>query len=46
MEPSRSRRIAIKFGMLVIGLEENVVSIDELAQRKSFWHLIGQHPSR
>ena len=31
----------MEFGMLVIGLKENVVSIDELAQRKK---LKGKHP--
>ena len=30
----KTRRIAMKIGMLVIGLDENVVSIDELAQRE------------
>ena len=30
----KTQRIAMKIGMLVIGLDENVVSVDELAQRK------------
>ena len=30
----KTKRIAMKFGMLVIGLEENRRSIDELAQTK------------
>ena len=40
--------IAIKFGMLVIGLGENAASIDQLAQRKKCflggipqWSLVG-----
>ena len=32
----------MKFDMLVIGLEENAVSINDLAQRKSFF---GGHPT-
>ena len=30
-----AQRIAMTFGMLVIGLEENVVSFDELVKRKA-----------
>ena len=29
---TKTQRIAMKYGVLVIGLEENAVSIDELAQ--------------
>ena len=31
-----TQKIAMKFGMLVIGQGENAVSTDELAQRKKF----------
>ena len=33
MVGSKTQRFAIKFGMIVIYLEENVMSIDELVQR-------------
>ena len=35
MAKRKGSRIAMKFGMLVIGLGEIAVSIDELAQRKA-----------
>ena len=33
---TKMQRIVMKFGMFVIGLGENAVSTDELAQRKIF----------
>ena len=33
--------IVMKFGMLVIGLEENIMSIDQLAQRRNVF----KHPT-
>ena len=34
---TKTQTIAMKFGMLVIGVGENAMSIDELAKKKSFW---------
>ena len=34
---TKTQGITTKFGMLVISLEENAVSIDEHAHRKYFW---------
>ena len=39
---TKTQRIAMKFGMLVVGLGENHKSIDELAQTESFFF----YPSR
>ena len=36
---TEAQRIAMKFGILIIGIEENIVSIDEIAL---FLHHVGQ----
>ena len=35
---TKTQRIAMKFGMLVIGLGENHMPIDDLAQTKMFFY--------
>ena len=42
----QKQRIAMKFGMLVIGLGENDVSFDELTQRKKFFDTLMEQESR
>ena len=32
---TKTRGIVMKFGTLVVGLEENIMSIDQLAQRRN-----------
>ena len=37
---TKTQRIAMKFGMFVIDLGQNAVSIDEPTQRKSFFYTL------